>query len=106
MDPLQAIQTGVTRQDIEYPAGRVLTPQHKLDLMDMLKADTVNGALSAFDEDQSGTLTVGKRADLVVLDRDITKGPATDITSGKVLATLIVGVAVYEAEGMPQPVKL
>ena len=105
MDPLQAIQIGVTRQDIDDPAGRVLTPQHKLDLMDMLKAYTVNGAFSAFDEDQSGTLTVGKRADIVVLDRDITKGPATEIASGKVLATLIDGVAVYKAEGMPQPVK-
>ncbi len=104
MNPLQAIQTGVTRQDIEDPAGRVLTPQHKLDLMDMLKAYTVNGAFAAFDEDQSGTLTVGKRADIVVLDRDITEGAETDIASGKVLATLIDGVAVYQGEGLPQPV--
>ncbi len=104
MNPLEAIQTGVTRQDIEDPAGRVLTPQHKLDLMDMLKAYTVNGAFAAFDEAESGTLTVGKRADIVVLDRDITKGPVTEIASGEVLATLISGAPVYEAEGMPEPV--
>ena len=104
MNPLQAIQTGVTRQDIEDAEGRVLTPQHRLDVMDMLKAYTVNGAYAAFDEAQSGTLTVGKRADVVVLDRDITTIPATEIASGKVLATLIDGVAVYQDEAMPEPV--
>ena len=104
MNPLEAIQTGVTRQDIEDPAGRVLTPQHKLDVMDMLKAYTVNAAYAAFDEANSGTLTAGKRADIVVLDRDITAGPATDIAKGSVLATLIDGDIVYEGEGMPEPV--
>ncbi len=104
MNPLEAIQTGVTRQDIEDPAGRVLTPQHRLELMDMLKAYTVNAAYAAFDEANSGTLTAGKRADIVVLDRDITAGPATDIAKGSVLATLIDGDIVYEGEGMPEPV--
>ena len=50
MNPLEAIQTGVTRQDIADPNGAVLTPQHKLDIMDMLRAYTVNGAYAAFDE--------------------------------------------------------
>jgi len=103
MNPLEAIQTGVTRQDIADPQGRVLTPQHRLDVMDMLRAYTVNGAFAAFDEAESGTLTVGKRADVVVLDRDITKGPATDIANGKVLVTLIDGAPVYEGEGLPKP---
>jgi predicted amidohydrolase YtcJ len=103
MNPLEAIQTGVTRQDIEDAEGRVLTPQHKLDLMDMLKAYTVNGAYAAFDEANSGTLTVGKRADVVVLASDITKVPPTEIASSKVLATLIDGVPVYQDEAMPEP---
>ena len=50
MNPLEAIQTGVTRQDIGDANGDVLTPQHKLDVMDMLRAYTVNGAFAAFDE--------------------------------------------------------
>lgn len=103
MNPLEAIQTGVTRQEIGMPDGRVLTPQHRLDLMDMLRAYTVNGAFAAFDEAQSGTLTVGKRADIVVLDRDISKGPATEIAAGKVLATFIDGAPVHEGEGLPKP---
>ncbi len=103
MNPLEAIQTGVTRQDLADTNGRVLTPQHRLEVMDMLRAYTVNGAYAAFDEANSGTLTVGKRGDIVVLDKDITTVPATEISSGKVLATFIDGVAVHEGEGLPAP---
>ena len=105
MNPLEAIQTGVTRQDIADPNGAVLTPQHKLDVMDMIRAYTVNGAYAAFDETESGTLTVGKRADVVVLDKDITKVAPTDIAKSKVLATFIQGALEHEGEGMPKPNK-
>jgi len=103
MNPLEAIQTGVTRQDIADPNGAVLTPQHKLDLMDMLRAYTVNGAFAAFDETASGTLTAGKRADVVVLDKDPTKIPPTEIASAKVLLTLIDGAPAHEGEQLPKP---
>jgi len=103
MNPLEAIQTGVTRQDIADPNGAVLTPQHKLDIMDMLRAYTVNGAYAAFDEAESGTLTEGKRADVVVLDKDLTKIPPTEIASAKVLLTLIDGAPAHEGEGLPKP---
>jgi hypothetical protein len=63
MNPLEAIQTGVTRQDIADPNGVVTPPPHTLDVMDMLRAHTVNGAYAAFDEEESGTLTTGKRAE-------------------------------------------
>ncbi len=103
MNPLEAIQTGVTRQDIADPNGKVLTPQHRLDVMDMIHAYTVNGAYAAFDEAESGTLSTGKRADIVVLDKDITAIAPTEIAKSKVLATLIDGAIVYEAEGLPKP---
>lgn len=104
MNPLEAIQTAVTRQDIADPKGRVLTPQHRLEVMDMLEAYTVNGAYAAFDEAQSGTLAIGKRADIVILDRDVTKIPATEIATTKVLATVIDGKPVYKSDKLPQPV--
>jgi len=103
MNPLEAMQVGVTRQDPADAAGRVLTPQHKLDVMDMIAAYTVNGAFAAFDEANSGTLTVGKRADIVVLDRDITKVLPTEISKGVVLMTVAEGKIVHEGEGLPKP---
>ncbi|MBX5141277.1 amidohydrolase [Rhizobium lentis] len=103
MNPLEAIQTGVTRKDIADPNSEVLTPQHRLDVMDMLKAYTVDGAFAAFDEKESGTLTKGKRADVVVLDKDITKVPSSEIATAKVLATFASGESVYEADRLPRP---
>ena len=103
MNPLEAMQVAVTRQDPGDANGRVLTPQHRLELMDMLRAYTVNGAFAAFDEKESGTLAVGKRADIVVLDRDITGVAPTEISAGKVLVTLIDGAPVYEGDGLPKP---
>ena len=103
MNPLEAMQVAVTRQDPGDGDGRVLTPQHRLQLMDMLRAYTVNGAFAAFDEADSGTLAVGKRADIVVLDRDITAVAPTGISAGKVLVTLIDGAPVYEGDGLPKP---
>ena len=71
----------------------------------MIRAYTVNGAYAAFDEANSGTLTVGKRADVVVLDRDISKVAPTEISGAKVLVTLIDGAPVYKGEGLPEPKK-
>ena len=105
MNPLEAIQVAVTRQDPADPAGRVLTPQHRLEVMDMLRAYTVDSAFAAFDEQQSGTLTVGKRADIVVLDHDITDGPPTEIASSKVLLTIADGVPVFTAPELPGPAR-
>ncbi|QRM33038.1 amidohydrolase [Microvirga sp. VF16] len=103
MNPLEAIQTGVTRKDIADPNSEVLSPQHSLAVMEMLKAYTVDGAYAAFDEKEAGTLTKGKRADVVVLDKDITKVPPTEIATAKVLATLVDGEPVYESDGFPKP---
>ncbi|MBX3581182.1 MAG: amidohydrolase [Rhizobiaceae bacterium] len=103
MNPLEAIQIGVTRQDPATPEGRVLTPQHRLGVMDMLEAYTVNGAYAAFDEANSGTLTVGKRADVIVLDKDLTRIAPTEISSSKVLLTLIDGELAYKADALPAP---
>ena len=81
----------------------MLTPQHRLAVMDMVRAYTVNGAYAAFDEANSGTLSVGKRGDIVVLDKDITAIPPTEISSGTVLLTLIDGKPAHEGEGLPKP---
>ncbi len=71
--------------------------------MDMIAAYTVNGAYAAFDETESGTLTAGKRADVVVLARDISKIPPTEIAATKVLLTLADGRAVFVGDALPKP---
>ena len=60
-----------------------------------LKSMTIWPAYAAFEEKILGSLTPGKYADFVVLDRDIMKVPDTDIMKTKVVATYVGGRRVY-----------
>jgi len=48
-------------------------------------------------EDKTGTLEVGKKADLIVLDRNLFEVPATEINEATVELTMLGGKIVYPA---------
>ena len=54
-----------------------------------------DGAYANFLEQDTGSLEVGKAADLVVLDRNLFEIPASEINNAKVLLTLFEGKEVY-----------
>lgn len=56
---------------------------------------TLDAAYAAFAEDKLGSLSIGKKADFVVLDRDIMTVPVSQILETKVKATVIDGEVVY-----------
>ena len=56
---------------------------------------TEGAAYAAFQEEHLGSISVGKRADFVVLSADIMKIAPEDILSTSILATYIDGEAVY-----------
>ena len=59
-------------------------------------------AWASFEEDQKGTLTPGKLADVAVFDLDLVKVGRTkpaDLLQAKVLYTIVGGKVVYEAGG-------
>lgn len=58
---------------------------------------TLDPAYASFTEDVLGTISVGKRADYVVLSQDIMSVPPEHILKTKVLATVIDGRPVYGA---------
>lgn len=93
--PLLGIQTAVTRMDREgYPKGGWL-PEQKLTPMEALAMFTRDAAWALFAEDQKGTLTPGKLADLVVLSDDPTTVPPEEIRQIQVLETVIGGRLVF-----------
>ena len=57
---------------------------------------TRHAAFAAFEEQDRGTLAVGKRADLTVLSRDITKLPPAEILKTEVAMTIVGGEVVYK----------
>ena len=63
-----------------------------------LRAMTIWPAYAAFQEKELGSLTPGKYADFVVLDRDIMQVAPTEILGTRVLATYLGGKIVYESK--------
>ncbi|MCA9775429.1 MAG: amidohydrolase [Candidatus Eremiobacteraeota bacterium] len=99
INPLPAIQVGVTRTDPDEPNARPLLPEQAMTLPAMLALYTINGAYGMHQEEQTGSLEVGKAADLVILERNLFEVPVKDIGKVKVLRTILAGRTVYRSEG-------
>lgn len=97
-NPLRAIQLGVTRTDIdkENPGPKdVLNPEERVSIQDIVDSFTINSAHALFVEDTTGSLEVGKKADFIVLDKNIFQVPSAEIHTADVLWTMLEGKEVY-----------
>lgn len=97
LNPLESIEVAITRQDPSDSAAPLGNVADAIDLETALKAYTVNAAWLMHREDSVGSIEVGKRADLVVLDRNLFEIPSTQISEAKVLFTIFDGEIVYRA---------
>lgn len=97
--PLEGIYAAVTRRtlDRKHPDGWI--PEQTITVEDALRAYTMNGAFATFAERERGSIEMGKLADLVVIDRDLTRVSADNIRDARVLVTVVGGRIVYESEG-------
>jgi predicted amidohydrolase YtcJ len=99
-DPLLEMEIAVTRVSDESRGEREpFLPHERLELVDALTAFTA-GSAYANHLDETGTLAVGKLADLAIIDRDLFDEAAGPIGEASVLATFVDGVAVHEAPGL------
>jgi predicted amidohydrolase YtcJ len=97
VNPLYSFHAAVTRQDERgWPPGGWY-PAQRMTREEALEGMTIWAAFAGFQEHDLGSLTAGKYADFVVLDRDIMTVGEDDIIGTKVLATYIGGHAVYDA---------
>jgi predicted amidohydrolase YtcJ len=94
LDPMFLLWTSVNRVTRE---GRVLGEAERVTPYHGLRALTVNGAYEYFEEASKGTLEAGKRADLVVLDRNPIKADPMSIKDIRVIETIKDGKRVYQA---------
>ncbi len=96
-DPLLQLEVAVTRRLPEDPAAPPFLPDERLDLATAIAAATRGSAYVNALDDLTGTLEVGKLADLVVLRDDILApgGPSPAETS--VLLTIVEGEIVHDA---------
>lgn len=96
LNPLHAIEVAITRQDPYTNDGPVLNEDERVDLPTMIDAYTINGAYQIGLEHEQGSIEVGKRADFVVLDRNLFELPPAEINEAKVMMTIFDGRTVYE----------
>ena len=94
-DPLLAIETAVTRVEPLEGKTPVFMPQERITLEEALAAATINAAYVNHLDDSTGSIEIGKRGDLVILDTNLFEIEPAGISDAKVVATLFGGEVVY-----------
>ncbi len=95
INPFWGLYAAETRQDhFGQPAGGFI-PQEKITRSQALQMYTTWGAFAAFKENEIGRLKQGYRADLIILDRDVSRVPAKDLLKTRVLRTYVRGEQVF-----------
>ncbi|HEX8822557.1 MAG TPA: amidohydrolase [Archangium sp.] len=94
--PLEGIYAAVTRRTLDdrNPGGWV--PEQRIGVEDALRAYTAAGAYASYEEGEKGTLESGRLADLVLIDRDLTRVPPETIRDARVMLTVVGGQVIFE----------
>ncbi len=93
---LMEVETAVNRVAPEVRGVQPFVPEESLSLLDALAAFTIGTAYVNHLDGDTGTVEVGKLADLVILDRDIFDPAGGPIGDMRVLLTLLEGRPVHE----------
>jgi predicted amidohydrolase YtcJ len=98
LSPVVQIEIGHTRQNPGEPDAPVQPRDtERLDVESLVRGFTIDAAYQMHMEDEIGSIEVGKKADLVVLDQDIFEVDAYDIHRTKVVLTMMDGQVVYDS---------
>lgn len=96
LNPMISVYAAVTRRTLDgkHPEGWV--PEQKISVEEAVRCYTVNSAYAEFAEKVKGTITPGKLADIVILDKNIFEIDPIEIEKTKVVMTLLDGKIVYQ----------
>ena len=92
-DPILSIYSAVTRKT---KAASALSPRQAIPVGQAIKMHSIGGAYASFEEKRKGSITVGKLADLVLLDRDPTATEPEGIKEIKVMMTMVGGEVAWQ----------
>lgn len=90
-NPFHGLHAAVTRQSGMGEPRTGWIPEERVTLIQALRGFTLDAAYAAFQEDLLGTLEVGKKADFILIDRDIFAIEPALIRDTKVIQTWVNG---------------
>ncbi|WP_082989781.1 amidohydrolase [Woeseia oceani] len=94
-NPYHQMETAITRKGAVDDDMESMIPEERIDLETAIAAFTINAAFVNRNETNTGSLEVGKSADLVVLDRNLFEIEPQAISETKALLTLFQGRPVF-----------
>lgn len=98
VNPMYTFYAAVARKDLKNYPENGFQIKDALTREEALKGMTIWAAFSNFEENEKGSIEVGKFADFTILDKDIMKVDEKELPNTKVVATFINGEKVYEAK--------
>jgi predicted amidohydrolase YtcJ len=99
----EEVEVAVTRVSPQHRDIPPFLPDEAIDLETALRAFTMGSAWASHRDTTTGSIEVGKLADLVVMDRDIARERANRLGDARVLLTLVEGEAVHEHPELERP---
>ncbi len=93
-NPFFGLHASITRQDKNNDPVGGWYPEERMTPAEAFASFTLDAAYSGFQEDWLGSLTPGKKADFIVLDRDIFSIPSSEIWQAQAVETWVNGVRV------------
>ena len=95
INPIMTFYSATVRKDKDgYPEDGFQI-ENMINKVDALLAMTIFGAYANFEEDEKGSIEIGKDADFIILDNDIIRSSEARIPKTKVVATFVNGELVY-----------
>ncbi|OFX25371.1 MAG: amidohydrolase [Bacteroidetes bacterium GWA2_31_9] len=95
INPFFGIYAAVTRKNADGKPENGFMSENALDLKQAIRATTIWATKAAFEENEKGSLEVGKYADFIVIDNDILNIPESEIFKIKVIMTFVSGKKVF-----------
>lgn len=93
-DPMNSLYGALNRKDRK--TGDDVGENQKVEVLQIVRIMTYNGAYASFEEKLKGSLEPGKLADVVILTEDLLTYPPEDVQQVAVRATFLDGELVYE----------
>ena len=93
--PIMTFYSAVARKDLNGYPSEGFQMENSINRADALYAMTVFGAYANFEENEKGSIEVGKSADFIILDNDLIISEEDKIPSTNTVATFIDGELVF-----------